>query len=382
MLNLKKELIEREVITKDENLYSEILNNQKDLTNFFRNYFGWNLYTDKNIIRLEKIPSNSEDFMGNKNFYTKEDYCIYISFLMALETYPKDTGFKFVDIFNKMKSNLDKIIDISWEISSNRRAVKRVFEYAENRKFIINGATEKISVDKDNISEIKVFYKKTNYYSPKYILNIQNNIFDLKSFEDFKLKDKEESKINPKKTLFRKLISKPVVYFSELSLEEKELIKNRRVFEKFSEEIGGEIHINKNSIFLFFKEMQIGELYPKSKRNSEDIMILIINSALREKVRDKKIILNDDDTFILKKEELASLIEEYRIKLGAEIPNKIIEGDKSNLTDKIVSKMKEWFFLEEKGDELIFYSAVGKITGTYIEESDEETNEIKEIKLF
>ncbi|WP_294706450.1 DUF2398 family protein [uncultured Fusobacterium sp.] len=375
-LSLIKELIERDIITKnDKDLFSEILRNERNLTNFFKNHFGWTLYKDRYVIRLVKTPSNPEGYMGNGNFITKEDYCIYMAFLIALESYSKGEKFRFMDIFEILKLTLEKIIDISWEKSSNRKAVKRVFEYAEKKRLIINEAKEIINTEENDLKEIKVYYSKTDYCSPKYILNTQNNIFSFESYEDFKTKDLMESELHAKRTLFIKLISKPVVYFSELTVQERDILKNKRVFEKLLEEIEGEIHYHKDCIFLFFKDTQIGEVYPNAI-NSENTMVLMINSILREKVREGKLILNDeDDTFILKKEELSSLIEEYRVQNMDWLPQVIKKPDISTLADKIVEKLKEWLFLKEERGNLVFYPAIGKINGKLCEDVKVEEEE-------
>ena len=167
MLDLKKYLLEKDIITKDDEKFYEISSNEKELATYFKRFYGWNLYKDRYIIKLDKIPSSPESYMGNNNFDTKDDYCIYIAFLIALESYSKGQQFKFKEIFNKLKSNLEKTMDISWEKPQYRKAVKRVFEYAEKKKLIVNEADKIINTNENNIEEVKVYYKKTNYCSPR-----------------------------------------------------------------------------------------------------------------------------------------------------------------------------------------------------------------------
>lgn len=380
-LTLIKELIERDTITKsDKELYSEILRNERNLSNFFRNNFGWNLYKDRYVIRLEKTPSLPEAYMGNENFNTKEDYCIYMAFLIALENYSKGEKFRFMDIFDILKLNLENFIDISWNKANNRRAVKRVFEYAEKKRLIINEAKEMINTDENDLKEIRVYYSKTDYCSPKYILNIQNNIFSFENYEDFKAKDLIEAGTHAKKTVLTKLITKPVLYYSELTVQERDFLKNKRNLEKFLEDIEGEIHYHKDCVFLFYKETQIGDVYPNTI-NSEDTMILVINSLLKDKVKEGKLILNDEnDTFILRKEELSSLIEEYKSENSSWLPKIIKEAETISLTERAISKLKDWLFLKEENGSLIFYPAIGKLGGE-LREGEKPEEEIEQ-KLF
>ncbi len=318
--------------------------------------------------------------MGNENFNTKEDYCIFMAFLLALESYSKEQKFRFMDIFEILKLNLEKFMDISWEKSNNRRAVKRVFEYAEKKRLIFNEAKEMINTDENDLKEIRVYYSKTDYCSPKYILNTQNNIFSFNSYEDFKERDLIEAGTHAKKTVLTKLITKPVLYFSDLTVQERDFLKNRKNLERFLEDIEGEIHYHKDCVFLFYKETQIGDVYP-STINSEDTMILVINSLLKEKVREGKLILNDDnDTFILKREELSSLIQDYISQNSNWIPKIIKDSEISPLTERVISKLKDWLFLKEENNNLIFYPAIGKVGGELLEE--EKLEEEIEQKLF
>lgn len=375
MLDLKKYLLEKDIITKDDEKFYEISSNEKELATYFKRFYGWNLYKDRYIIKLDKIPSIPESYMGNNNFDTKDDYCIYIAFLIALESYSKGQQFRFKDIFNKLKSNLEKTMDISWEKPQYRKAVKRVFEYAEKKKLIVNEADKIINTNENNIEEVKVYYKKTNYCSPRYILNNLNNIFSFKNYEDFKSYDLEEAKSQPKNTLFRKLISKPVVYLSELTIQEKEILKNKKLMERFADEIEGNIHYHKNCIFLFFQDSQIGTIYP-GKANTLDTMILVLNNTLREKVKRGEITLNFDDTFNLEKDNLTSLIKEYKRKNEDWLKyNSFFTRDDTALTREVIARMKEWSFLKEENDNLIFYPAIGKVTGELKEEIDVEENE-------
>jgi hypothetical protein len=375
LLDLKKYLLEKDIITKDDEKFYEISSNEKELATYFKRFYGWNLYKDRYIIKLDKIPSSPESYMGNNNFDTKDDYCIYIAFLIALESYSKGQQFKFKEIFNKLKSNLEKTMDISWEKPQYRKAVKRVFEYAEKKKLIVNEADKIINTNENNIEEVKVYYKKTNYCSPRYILNNLNNIFLFKNYEDFKSYDLEEAKNQPKNTLFRKLISKPVVYLSELTIQEKEILKNKKLMERFADEIEGDIHYHKNCIFLFFQDLQIGTIYP-GKANTLDTMILVLNNTLREKVKRGEITLNFDDTFNLEKDNLTSLIKEYKRKNEDWLKyNSFFTRDDTALTREVIARMKEWSFLKEENDNLIFYPAIGKVTGELKEEIDVEENE-------
>lgn len=374
--SLIKILLENDLIKKENNreLYNNIINKKKEIVKYFNENYNWNLYSDRSIVRLEKIPSSPEVYMGNTFFTTKEEYCIYIALLITLEKYSIKEKFIFIDVFNSLKINLEDIMDISWEKRIYRKAVKRVFEFAEEKGLIINKEHILITGEENNIDDIKILYEKTELCSYKYLLNNFNDIFSFNSYEEF---EKKQEDITTKQSLNRKLISKPVIYLSDLTEDERKEVINRRSLSKFAENIEAKIQIHKNGIFLFFNEGQIGEVYPNSNK-SENIMLLNINNILRNKIKNKEIFLDENnDTFTLEREDLKNIIENF-IKENKEwLPNKLKEKTSENLLEDIIKKMKEWLFLEDKKNKLIFLPAIGKITGHF--EKEENNEEIEEI---
>lgn len=374
--SLIKILLENDLIKKENNreLYNNIINKKKEIVKYFNENYNWNLYSDRSIVRLEKIPSSPEVYMGNTFFTTKEEYCIYIALLITLEKYSIKEKFIFIDVFNSLKINLEDIMDISWEKRIYRKAVKRVFEFAEEKGLIINKEHILITGEENNIDDIKILYEKTELCSYKYLLNNFNDIFSFNSYEEF---EKKQEDITTKQSLNRKLISKPVIYLSDLTEDERKEVINRRSLNKFAENIEAKIQIHKNGIFLFFNEGQIGEVYPNSNK-SENIMLLNINNILRNKIKNKEIFLDENnDTFTLEREDLKNIIENF-IKENKEwLPNKLKEKTSENLLEDIIKKMKEWLFLEDKKNKLIFLPAIGKITGHF--EKEENNEEIEEI---
>ena len=376
-LSLIKVLLENDLIKKENNreLYNNIINKRREITKYFKENYNWNLYSDRNIIRLEKIPSTPEIYMGNTFFTTKEEYCIFVALLITLEKYSIKEKFIFIDAFNSLKINLEDTMDISWEKRIYRKAVKKVFEFAEEKGLIINKEHILITGEENNIDDIKILYEKTELCSYKYLLNNFNDIFSFNSYEDF---EKKQEDTNAKQSLNRKLISKPVIYLSDLTEEERREIPNRRSLNKFVENIEGKIQVHKNGVFLFFNEGQIGEFYPNSNK-SENIILLNINNILREKIRNKEIYLDEDnDTFTLERKDLKSIIENFIEENKEWLPNKLKEKTSENLLEDIIKKMKEWLFLEEKENKLIFLPAIGKITG-YFEKEEEDTEEIEKL---
>lgn len=374
--SLIKILLENDLIKKENNreLYNNIINKKKEIVKYFNENYNWNLYSDRSIVRLEKIPSSPEVYMGNTFFTTKEEYCIYIALLITLEKYSIKEKFIFIDVFNSLKINLEDIMDISWEKRIYRKAVKRVFEFAEEKGLIINKEHILITGEENNIDDIKILYEKTELCSYKYLLNNFNDIFSFNSYEEF---EKKQEDITTKQSLNRKLISKPVIYLADLTEDEKKEVINKRSLNKFAENIEAKIQIHKNGIFLFFNEGQIGEIYPNSNK-SENIMLLNINNILRNKIKNKEISLDENnDTFTLEREDLKNIIENF-IKENKEwLPNKLKEKTSENLLEDVIKRMKEWLFLEEQKNKLLFLPAIGKITGHF--EKEENNEEIEEI---
>lgn len=380
MIELIKLLLENDKILSTDDNFRDIEKKKKELSAYFKENYNWTLYSDRNLFKLKKIPSISEPYMASKFLKTKEEYSIYIALLISLEGYTQHNTFSFAQIFEKLKKHLKELIDLTWENRHTRYLLKNVFKFAEEHNILIKANFREntdIEVDEENIDEVKVLYKKGEYCNYNYIVNnFDENIFHFKSIEDF---EESQKNLPPKITLMRKLITKPVIYLKDLSSEEIELLKNKRFVRSVEDKLKSEIHIHRNEIFLFFKEQLIGDCFP-SINNSADKLILILNNFLKEKVINNEVELRKDDTFIFEKEKLEEFLSNYKKENSSWITKNII-----NLkVDDLIKYMEEWKFLKEEDGKLIFYPAIGKITGYFKEEiiEDKIENKIETQKLF
>lgn len=389
MINLIKILLETDKVLPTNDYFYDILKRKKELSAYFKDNYNWSLYEDNNLIKLKKIPSPSNTHIGSSIFKNKKEYSIYIALLISLEDYKQTNTFSFAQIFTKLKINLDKIMDLTWESKANRSLLKKVFKYAEENQILkrvnVKENTE-IDTDEVNVDEIKVLYKKTEYCNYNYLINtFEKNIFSFNSLKDF---EELQNNLSPKITLMRKLIANPVLYSSDLNYEEQEIIKNKRFIRFMEEKLNAELHVHKDSIFLFFKDVKIGTFFPKANNsksiNAIDNMILILNGILKDKIKTGEIILNKDETFYLEKEEFKKLVTNYIEENKEWLPGIIKEKkDKDEIIfNNVIEVMKEWSFLKEDNDKLIFYPAVGKITGYFKTEEITEENKIEDQKLF
>ncbi len=378
MIKLIQKLLENEKILSTDDGYLDIKKKKKELSDYFKENYNWTLYIDNTLIKLKKIPSVSETYMGNKYLKTKEEYSIYIALLIALENYTQHSTFSFAQIFEKLKNNLEKMITLTWENKDNRTLLKNVFKFAEFQNILLK-ANEKENTEiedtEENINEIKVLYKKGKCCNYNYIVNnFDENIFYFKKIDDFEEIQKD---LSPKVTLMRKLITKPVLYLQELSDPELEVLNNRRFIRSVEDKLKSEIHIHKNEVFLFFKEHLIGGCFPNIN-NSEDKLILILNKYLKLKVLNNEIKLNKDGTFIFDKDKLNDFLTSYKEENSSWVTNNIIKLK----VDNLIKYMEEWRFLKEENGKIVVYPAVGKITGYLKKEEIIEENKIEDQKLF
>lgn len=389
MINLIKILLEEGKVLPTNDYFYDIIKRKKELSAYFKDNYNWSLYEDNNLIKLKKIPSPSKAHIGSSIFKNKKEYSIYVALLISLEDYKQNNTFSFSQIFTKLKINLDKIMDLTWEDKTNRSLLKKVFQYAEENQILKRvNFKEKTEIDtnESNVDEVKVLYKKTEYCNYNYLINtFEQNIFSFNSVKDF---EELQNNLSPKITLMRKLITNPVVYSSDLNYEEQEIIKNKRFIRFMEEKLNAELHVHKDSVFLFFKDIEIGTFFPKSNNsksiNAIDNMVLILNGILKAKVKNGEIILNKDETFYLEKEKFKKLVINYIEENKELLPKSIKEKNdiEEVVFNKVVETMKDWLFLKEDNDKLIFYPAIGKVTGYFKKEEIIEENKIEDQKLF
>lgn len=126
----------------------------------------------------------------------------------------------------------------------------------------------------------------------------------------------------------------------------------------------GELQIHKNGAFFLLSEgEQCGMLYPGTRALSD--VALLLCAQLRDRILQGFYSRRDDDTVVLTRREFRYEVEQCREKWGNGWGAQIRAMSLERIVQELTGYMSGWMLLEEAGDDILLYPAVGKLVGSY-----------------
>lgn len=234
-------LIERFWITREDNeeLYYLIKDNEAEIKPFFRDTFRYRLIITHELVKLEKIPVKTYNWMGNKDiknqtiFRRQRDYVFLFCLLAFLEGKGKDDQFSLKNICEAIQAyypqsddDMGEHVTIIWKEGSgyqNRLSLIRVLKYAIKMKLIVD--VDQYLEDFAADSTHDVLFERTPYVS--YFIRDFKDLFSWNSFADFTafLENENSEYIDGKHRFYRRLFLEPIVYHHEITPEEQDYVK-------------------------------------------------------------------------------------------------------------------------------------------------------------
>lgn len=234
-------LIERFWITRedDEALYYLIKDNEAEIKPFFRDTFRYRLIITHELVKLEKIPVKTYNWMGNKDiknqtiFRRQRDYVFLFCLLAFLEGKGKDDQFSLQNICEAIQAyypqsddDMGEHVTIIWKEGSgyqNRLSLIRVLKYAIKMKLIVD--VDQYLEDFAADATHDVLFERTPYVS--YFIRDFKDLFSWNSFTDFTafLENENSEYVDGKHRFYRRLFLEPIVYHHEITPEEQDYVK-------------------------------------------------------------------------------------------------------------------------------------------------------------
>lgn len=342
------------------------------------NRFRFHLSVNAYFAKLEKVPIKPELWMGIPEFKYPLDYSLFCCLLAFLEEKASDDLFLLSTICDYVKDYYPGEIKISWELINHRRSFVRVLMFAEEQGMlkVLDGDVEDFSHDGNS----EVLYCSTSFsrYFARYFTK------SLKEFNDIEglLADGWEEEFDGKESkrvqkLYRKLFFSPVVHNSELTLGEREYLRQNRT--QISNDIENytdyQLELYKNEVMLISTERKIRlTLYPQTKAISD--VALHFSALIRQKIIEKNI--EPDKQLELSRLEFEKWVAEckalycpgwfsgYREKALPDLKNELLEY-------LILWKLAGY---DEETETIFLYPPIARVIGKYpndfIKKADEE----------
>ena len=241
----------------DPELFREILNHEITIRKFMMTNLGYQLKLDSEVVKLDKVPYFSREWMGIQHFKNELDYVFLMALFASLESKTFDDGFLLSNIIEDVKKFLMDIFEVDWKERHQRESLARALTFAQEVELIKIRDGELASFEKSEQGE--VLYESTPLIRYQF-RNFSKRMSDFQSTEEM-LHDGLDVE-NPRHTLFRKLYFEPVVFFDELSKEEIDYIQDKSSYQELKDQIES---------FTFFKLERMYQClflgHPERKQN-------------------------------------------------------------------------------------------------------------------
>ena len=339
---------------------------------------GWKLIHTEHLIKLEKIPSHAEAFMGIQEFIDIKDYCFLCAVLMYLEDKEDNSQFLLSDLIKYVETIISSYIEIDWTSFSLRKSLVRVLQYVENKGMLKTYEGDSSLYSREQTSE--VLYENTGlsrYFATNFPLDITNiNVYN--DFEKKQMEELEDDKGNIRTNrVFRQLVVCPSLYWDDQNNPDALYVKNKRnyIASNIERNMDATLELSKNNASVVFVDNQgIGDTHPKTSMLSE--IVLLVNHELYLAAQDKRrLVIRDDDTIIISTNKFNDILIKLKNKYQALWSKEYREMPIDKYIEAVKEYMTNWLMIKEINGQIIIYPSCAITSGKYSYELEERLDE-------
>jgi uncharacterized protein (TIGR02678 family) len=373
-------LLERFWITREDNeeLFYLIKDHETDIKTFFRDTFRYRLISTHEVIKLEKIPVKTYNWMGRKDvkgqitFKRQRDFVFLFCLLAFLEGKGRDDQFSLQNICEAIQAyypqtNEHEHVAIIWKEGAgykNRLSLIRVLKYAIHMKLIVD--VDQYIDDFANDSTHDVLFERTPYVT--YFLRQVSDVFAWGGFEDFQafLQNENEEYIDPKHRYYRRLFLEPIVYHHEIPEDEQDYVKRfyYAIENNISRYTGYEYERYRHNSALIKTNVSSGEVLHPADNMLSSLILRFAGYILAEKKEDAFSFRKELD---ISNQELQQILATLKEKDGKFWSKSFKQLSSEQLRIKVTNYLMDWNFAEVKDDKtLTLKEGLFRITGSYL----------------
>ncbi|MCI6697518.1 MAG: TIGR02678 family protein [Solobacterium sp.] len=352
--------------------------NDKNVKRFIQEMLGWKLIHTEHLIKLEKIPSHAEAFMGIQEFTDTKDYCFLCAVLMYLEDKEDNSQFLLSDLIKYIETIISSYMEVDWTSFSLRKSLVRVLQYVENKGMLKTYEGDSSLYSREQTSE--VLYENTGlsrYFATNFPLDITNiNIYN--DFEKKQMEELEDDKGNIRTNrVFRQLVVCPSLYWDDQNNPDALYVKNKRnyIASNIERNMDATLELSNNNASVVFVDNQgIGDTHPKTSMLSE--IVLLVNHELYTAAQDKrKLSVNDDDTITVSVNKFNDILIKLKNKYQALWSKEYREMPYERYIEVVKEYMTNWLMIKEINEQIIIYPSCAITSGKYSRELEERLDE-------
>ena len=345
----------------------------KQLMHFIQEVLRWRVIHTEQLIKLEKIPTHAESFMGIQQFVETRDYCLFCALLIFLEDKEENSQFLLSELIRYVETILSEYMEVDWTSYSQRKSLVRVLQYAEEMGML--KTYEGNSSNYSNEQSSEVLYENTGvsrYFATNFSRDI-TNVEDWKSFENDYMEDTEQSSVN---RVFRQLIICPAMHWNDKNDYDAIYLKTKRQYIQYNLQkyLNLSLQVNHHTASAIYVDTQsIGNIHPMNGMLSE--IVLLVCKTIYDNAKDKrKFLIQEDETIEISFSKFKDLLLKVKKQYQALWSKEYKEMSDEKYVFQVKEYMKRWMMLKENKENIIVYPSCGLIGGRYTEYMEEKIN--------
>lgn len=359
------------VKAKEKELYYRVKDELPAAKKFLAEKLGYQVIVNPYLIKLEKIPTVAQPWMGIQDFTEPIHYeflCLILAFLEDKET---EEQFVLSQLTEFIKMN-HKEEPIDWTLYSYRRNLIKVLKFCiQNHFFLVDDGTEDSFRDRE---DGEVLYENTGV-SRYFMRSFATDLSQVNSIEDYEgmewTEGNEDRGVIRRQKVYRNLLLCPAVYKSGETDEEFAYIKNYRnmIMDELNKYMECELQVHRTSAYLVIGEnVSIGKEFPESNTVSD--VILLTNQLIRKDIGAGRLTPEEDETIVTSISSFQSILEQCKQQFGNGFLKKYREMETGEFTRLIFDKMEQYEFISvnRQDEEVTIRPIAGKLIGRYPKE--------------
>lgn len=363
-------LLENRWILKKDNpeLYYQIKDHNKEISKFLNDKFGYNLIMHPSLVKIEKVPSVPEEWMGIQEFKDIKDYQMFCYILMFLEDKEEEFQFLLSQIceYIQLQFHEDKI---DWNVLKTRRQLIRALQYATSIGLITMNDGDEDSFLKNQTGE--VLYENlgvSRYYMRNFVFDI-TKYHTIADFQESEFLDGNKDKgILRRWNVYRNLLLSLGLYKQDNETAYDYVIRYRNTIEQdFKSLFDCDLFIHDSSAYIILDDDEkVGKVFPNTNQTLDDLLMIVFQN-LYERVEKYQLQPDENEMLHIPLSQFNRIVIKL-IKENTKFLPKKYKGEAMR-EETLANQITEWMihygiaYLQE--DTIHIYPLVGKIQGTY-----------------
>lgn len=345
----------------------------KQLMRFMQEVLGWRVIHTEQLIKLEKLPTHAESFMGIQQFLEARDYCLFCALLIFLEDKEENSQFLLSELIRYVETIMSEYLEVDWTSYSQRKSLVRVLQFAEEMGMLKTYEGDSSNYSNEQASE--VLYENTGvsrYFATNFSRDI-TSVEDWNTFENDLVEESDHTTVN---RVFRQLLLSPAMYWDDKNDNDAMYLKTKRMYiqSNLQKYMNLTLQVNHHTASAVYVDTQtIGNIHPKNGMLSE--IVLLVCKMIHDDANDKrKFVIQENETIEVTRSRFCDLLLKIKKQYQSLWSKEYREMSNEKYIIQVMNYMKNWMMLKEEEEMIIVYPSCALVGGKYTEYMEEKVN--------